>query len=149
MVFQRLNRIEFRRGTTTPAWGAGNDVSTVDVLIDGACLKTLWQEATGTDHQSLLAHGLSNDLEMWGPYSTGATDSYRRDVPSGFVPVLTCSCTTFGCGGVYARITFTPTTATWRDFRRVRRTETSPVGPFVFDRQQYEDARRAFLDEGA
>jgi hypothetical protein len=65
------------------------------------------------------------------------------DTPQG-AQVLGCSCGDFGCGWVRLVIVTTPTTVTWQDVVGSRFAGTpgvyAAVGPFIFDRQQYEHA---------
>jgi hypothetical protein len=54
--------------------------------------------------------------------------------------VLVCQDGLAGCGGATARIKIGPQTVEWGDFRTVPAAATVPLGPFVFDRAQYERA---------
>ncbi len=62
-------------------------------------------------------------------------------MPRGFVPVATCSCGIFGCGGGFARVTFHPDTVMWNDFRSATHDRAIAIGTFTFDREQYETVR--------
>lgn len=158
-----VSRIKFRQSGET-----------IDVLIDGVTLVTLWQraaeevearEASGHDkaddlgmragdgsidevREPLFVSGLPADLGMWGP--SPETVEYRtweyEYIPEGFAPVLACGCGAFQDGGVYARVTFREDTVVWNDFHLIGNEQPAPVGPFIFDRQQYEEARWAFSD---
>lgn len=87
-----------------------------------------------------LGDDVTSDLNLWGPDA-----SWQSEAPVGFTPVLTCGCTVYGCGGTYASIRFTSDTVVWTDFRKQSTDEPVDVGPFVFDREQYERARRDFV----
>jgi len=63
------------------------------------------------------------------------------EVPSGFVPVVTCGCGLFGCGGGYARVTFRAETVMWNDFRSAPHDRSAGICTFTFDREQYDPAR--------
>jgi hypothetical protein len=58
------------------------------------------------------------------------------------VRVLTCSCSSIGCGGVYVKIDVAEDTVTWRELStlRLEGDPERPLGPFTFDRRQYEAA---------
>lgn len=142
-----VSRIEFRQGSAPVPWDEARNYPTIEVLIDGVKLTSLWQEATKEERPALSALDAFADLAMWGPDWTNVhPDGTFRSVREGYSPVLTCSCTVFDCGGVCARITFTETMVIWEDFRPARpRVSAPPLGPFSFDRHQYEEARRAFL----
>lgn len=68
----------------------------------------------------------------------------ESEAPEGFIPVLTCGCTVYGCGGSYARIRFKADTVERSDFHNQLTDKPVRVGPFFFERSQYENARRAF-----
>lgn len=54
--------------------------------------------------------------------------------------LLGCTCGIDHCSPVTARITVTDETVTWSDFRSGMSWDSSLVGPFVFDRRQYDRA---------
>lgn len=58
--------------------------------------------------------------------------------------ILGCDCGIADCWPLLARVSVGPTTVIWRDFRNGHRTwDLSALGPFTFDRDQYESALRA------
>lgn len=60
----------------------------------------------------------------------------------GYALVYNCECGNWPCGGVLARISVTPGEVAWSRFRGPRGGHTYPVGPFHFERQQYDDQLR-------
>ncbi len=64
-------------------------------------------------------------------------------MPDGYVPVLTCTCGEFGCGGASAHITFDLGTVTWGDTRTATYEQPVDLGPFRLKRQAYEAALQA------
>jgi hypothetical protein len=59
---------------------------------------------------------------------------------SGRTAVLTCNCGVFGCGGFTATIAATDEAVTWSEFHHANWGPTVSLGPFEFDRDQYEKA---------
>lgn len=90
---------------------------------------------------------IGEDLSLWGPYPPEKGSGYLG-LSDGLSPVLTCHGGFFTESGVRAAIAFRPHTVVWHGFRLVRRSEPTPFEYFVFDRSQYEEARRAFVDGG-
>ena len=74
-------------------------------------------------------HLLGSPLAL---YSDGDGRSY----------VLMCECGEPGCWPLAARVTLSDQTVTWADFRQPHRPQWSyeGLGPFVFERGQYESA---------
>jgi hypothetical protein len=71
----------------------------------------------------------------------------RHGWGSGKIPVLGCECGESGCWPLLVCITVGQGTVTWSEFEQPHRREGSrshwrydQLGPFVFDRQQYETA---------
>jgi hypothetical protein len=60
-------------------------------------------------------------------------------------PVLGCECGEWGCWPLMARITVTADLVTWDSFRQPHRKtrDYTALGPFQFDRHQYDDALAA------
>lgn len=57
---------------------------------------------------------------------------------NGIVPVITCACGDFGCGGATARVTIGDEVVTWDDFRTANTREPAAgLGPFQFERRAY------------
>ncbi len=133
------NVIEFRRGTQALPWDSARLVQTVVVVIDGLSLTEHFLAARSEGFAVLLGDETTPDLGIWGPDPPAETEA-----PEGFLPVLTCGCTVYGCGGSYARITFESEVVVWSEFHNEGTDEPVYTGPFVFDRQQYERARAAF-----
>ena len=62
----------------------------------------------------------------------------------GTVPVITCVCGDFGCGGATVRVTVDDEVVTWDDFRTANtRTPVPGLGPFRFERRAYLGALAA------
>jgi hypothetical protein len=83
-------------------------------------------------------------------YYLGQENGQRPD-PSN-VWLLGCNCGEPGCWPLRARILVEPETVTWTDFTQPHRPERdySDFGPFVFEREQYENAvRRAVARLGS
>ncbi|WP_329021712.1 hypothetical protein [Streptomyces sp. NBC_01423] len=59
-------------------------------------------------------------------------------------PVLGCECGEWGCWPLMVRITATADLVTWDAFEQPHRTtrDYTALGPFHFDRHQYDDALR-------
>ncbi|PWV79163.1 hypothetical protein [Nocardia neocaledoniensis] len=59
-------------------------------------------------------------------------------------PVLACSCGDFGCWPLSARITSTGDLVVWDHFEQPYRAprDCAAFGPFLFDREQYDNAVR-------
>lgn len=134
------DRIEFRRADAEYGYLCGHgSAPSVEVVINGVELSHLWDPECGDGTLPLTAVDAGEELAIWGPRppSPGPVD----EVPTGFVPVITCSCGIFGCGGGYARVTFTADTVIWTDFRSATHDRPVSVGPFTFGRDQYETAR--------
>jgi hypothetical protein len=137
------NAIEFRRGTYGLPWDPERHVQTVEVVIDGMTLSARFEAEGSTGVAMLVGDDVTADLAMWGPGPVA-----RSEARDGFVPVLTCGCTVYGCGGSYGRISFGADTVEWSDFHKQGGDEAIDIGPFVFDRQQYEQARGIFAAGG-
>lgn len=60
-------------------------------------------------------------------------------------PLLGCPCGIWQCRPLMAHVAMTPTTVTWSGFRYPEREEWGelPLGPFLFERQAYEEALSA------
>ncbi|MDQ6828889.1 MAG: hypothetical protein M3081_08490 [Gemmatimonadota bacterium] len=67
------------------------------------------------------------------------------------VTVLICNCGIPTCWTLLTTIVATPETVTWHQFRQSRRDEWSyqALGPFVFDREQYDDVIIHAINEAA
>ena len=131
------NVIEFRHGTRALPWDRDRLVQTVVVVIDGLSLSEHFLAARSEGFAVLLGDETTPDLGIWGPNPPAETEA-----PEGYVAVLTCGCTVYGCGGSYARITFERDVVVWSDFHNEGTDEPVDTGPFVFNRKQYEQVCR-------
>jgi hypothetical protein len=135
-----FDRVEFRKSEAEYGYFCGQgSAPSVEVLINGVELIRLWDQDNNGGVLALEAKDAGADLAIWGPYppSPGPV----AQVPRGFVPVVTCRCGIFGCGGGYARVTFRAETVMWNDFRSVTHDRPVGIGTFTFDGEQYESAR--------
>jgi len=118
------------------------------VIIDGRDLTKLFREASGgTSVRPMETAEVGYSLELWGPWPRIAESlprTFDRFVLRGRCAVLTCGCGWFGCGGGLARIEFNDHTVVWGDFEGVGAGSSVRLGPFSFERAQYEEARRTF-----
>ncbi|HEY1095136.1 MAG TPA: hypothetical protein VGE61_10565 [Glycomyces sp.] len=64
--------------------------------------------------------------------------------PDGDTVLLGCDCGDWGCWPLLAQVDVTDTTVTWRHFSNEHRPawDLSGLGPFTFDRAQYEASLR-------
>jgi hypothetical protein len=134
--------IEFRPATKRLPWAPEHVVPTVEVIIDGASLSECFAEVGSSGEAMLMGDGIATDLAIWGSGSIAESEA-----PEGFVPVLTCGCTVYGCGGSYASIRFKADTVEWSDFHNQVTDKPVRVGPYFFERSQYENTRRAFAPD--
>ena len=116
----------------------------VVVTINGIELSDLWVGAKQHPTDPLPAAEVGPGLAAWTHYGDLPPRFEAHAVPDGFVPVLTCTCGEFGCGGASARITFASGTVTWDDFRTATYEQPVDLGPFLFKQQEYEAALRAY-----
>jgi hypothetical protein len=90
-------------------------------------------------------HGLPGSVAL-GPGSVLlgrlGTDSAALYLDEGQLTVLCCECGEPGCWPLTTRLEVDADLVIWRDFEQPHRAEwdLSTLGPFVFDRRQYEDA---------
>jgi hypothetical protein len=136
-----LDRIEFRRSEAEYGHFCGEgSAPCVEIVINGVELTHLWNQEKADDGVlALEATDAGEDLSIWGPYHP--SPGPIAEVPSGFVPVVTCGCGIFGCGGGYVRVTFLRELVQWHDFRSATGDRPIGIGSFTFDREQYESAR--------
>lgn len=80
--------------------------------------------------------------------SRARTDSLGHSADGNAVLLMQCECGEVGCWPLLAKLEVTDTTVTWSDFQQPHRGPQSPagwwrydnLGPFSFDRVQYEAA---------
>jgi hypothetical protein len=133
-VANRMATIDFRLvddgGTGAYRGGCG-----VEVVIDGRTLSQAWYLATGQEELpvplELVAHP-GHRLWRGDPPLDEEHGTESRRV------VLVCNDGLTGCGGATACITVSDQTVTWSDFRTVPDDRDVSIGPFAFERRQYE-----------
>jgi hypothetical protein len=129
--------IEFR------SRGAGVHERVV-VRINGTELTDLWVAARQQPTDPLPVAEVGTGLAAWSEHGELPPRHEGDAVPDGSVPVLTCTCGQFGCGGASARITFERATVAWGDFRTATYQKPVALGPFRFKRHHYEEALRTY-----
>ncbi|MQM25532.1 hypothetical protein [Glycomyces albidus] len=148
-----MNRIEF---ALVPAKAAdvptlSEDGQSLAIAVDGTPLIDLARRAelddARADGQPQLAGGYANLLYLdricW-------PSRHFLDQPAlvwfgdGDTVVAGCTCGDYGCWPLCVQIEVTHEHVVWRDFRNGHRTnwDLSALGPFVFDRTEYEAALR-------
>ena len=110
-------RASFEVRPVTYACGGGGPLDAVEVWIGGTSLAAL--TSPGVDEPLDAPMALADVFGQGGALWLGGPPVDPDFVRKGRTAVLTCSCGTFGCGGVRARITFTDDDVTWDDFRAV------------------------------
>lgn len=139
-----MDAIELR---LTPGQVGSFEFRSVLILINGHDLKDL---AKVVESPHALAEG---DQSLAGSYAPLATYQFDHD-PNHFLgtPVATwfedgdtvlmgCECGEWGCWPLTAQIDVGPETVRWSGFRNGHRDwDLSGLGPFEFDKVQYDDA---------
>ena len=131
------DRIQFRRVATQDAAYGDSVVDVVEAYINGRALIDLWSRASGEGGRWMrAADAFWPGHRLWTddpPPSSELAEGERR-------VVLLCQDGLTGCGGATARIQISEQTVEWGDFHTVPAASTVPLGPFVFDRTEYERA---------
>lgn len=138
-----MNRIDFIVAT--------DGTSCLEIKIDGVPLE---EHARRAELRSAKADG---EEELAGAYG-GLTPLHAVCWPSrhfldspalpatddGDTVLLGCDCGDWGCWPLLARVHLSASTVTWREFRNGHRSawDLSRLGPFEFERDQYESALR-------
>ena len=78
----------------------------------------------------------------------GGSGAWLYPHGEGKTALLSCDCGEVGCSPLLARITLDDDTVTWDEFEQPERPEWdyAALGPFTFNRRQYEAALFAVLD---
>jgi hypothetical protein len=125
----------------------GGPFPVVAIYVDGHRLQDLarvvelpFAEAEGKAALAGSYAGLSPSMVVRGSrHFMGEPDEVWFD--DGDTILLGCVCGELGCWPLTARVEVGETTVTWTDFRTGHRNwDLSGLGPFVFDRRQYERA---------
>jgi hypothetical protein len=99
---------------------------------------TLAQELAG-DYMPL-----STNFAWPSRHFLGEPVELPRGGDAGETMVLACTCGINDCWALLTRVVLTEQTVTWSGFRNNSRDwDLSRLGPFVFDRSQYEDSLRS------
>ncbi|MEN3537886.1 hypothetical protein AAH991_22420 [Microbispora sp. ZYX-F-249] len=149
-----MNVVEFRLDPPAGDWAFGN----VEILVDGVPLRDLAKVveapfAASEGHPGIAGayEGLSERLCWPSRHFLGEPE--LRWFDEGETVLLGCDCGEWGCWPLTARVEVTGTTVVWSGFRNGHRDgqwDLSALGPFVFERGQYEAALRATQrDDGA
>lgn len=108
----------------------------VEIHINGRALTDLWTRASGESGRWVMAADVlwpGHRLWMGDPPVNDLGDGDRRSV-------LACVDGSYDCGGATARIDIGERAVTWSDFETVPDGTAVMLGPFVFGRQQNEQA---------
>lgn len=136
------DRFEVRRSTVEVEQESTVSYEAAEVVINGIPLLEIWEEAGGGGDAPLGAmEVLQLGRRIWlGEHPVDPELVFRDNVV-----VLACSCGSIGCGAVYVKIDVAEDTVTWRELSTLRLDgdPERPLGPFTFDRSQYEAAIEA------
>lgn len=111
-------------------------------FINGEPLDQIVERALAASPDALAAWHKGGGFHR--PRRTAASDYHYTEHPdhdaAGLeVPVFICNCDTRGCADVTVTIAIDEKTVVWHSFKLPQRREPAPgLGPFVFDRRQYE-----------
>ena len=147
MSREALRQIEWRVDDPADEW------SDVAIHIDGVSLIELvkqYEESRG--YHPAGAYGWSP--QRWAPlHLRQLSGAPHGPTAGGKALLLVCDCQTPGCWDFDGRIVVEPGHVEWTDFEQAHRRPDSPgghwdysgLGPFRFDRRQYEAALAAAL----
>ena len=142
-----MNRIAFRIVPSPHACGSGE----VSIAIDGRDLRDLVagverEPAAAEGFRSLAGRyaGLAADERVLPPsrHFLGTVASRFDDVRSK-VPIIGCECGEIGCWPLPCRIRIDDSKVEWSDFEQPHRRglwDYTGLGPFTFDRLQFDEA---------
>jgi hypothetical protein len=144
-IVSAVHRIDFRVEQEELDSGR-HDV--VNVYVDGSRLDELarrveqpFADAEGTPRLAGAYVGLARDVRWPSRHFLG--EPVEQWFFDGDTVVLGCACGEPGCWPLTARVEVTKDTVTWRGFRTGHRDwDLSALGPFAFERDQYESALR-------
>ncbi|MBX6168912.1 MAG: hypothetical protein IRY84_14895 [Thermobispora bispora] len=149
-----MNVVEFRVDPPSGKRAFGS----VEILIDGVPLRDLAKVvespfAASEGHPDIAGAYtglLTRDPVCW-PSRHFLGEPRLRWFDEGETVLLGCECGEWECWPLTARVEVAGTTVTWSGFRnghRDGRWDLGALGPFVFDRGQYEAALRATRRDG-
>lgn len=130
-------------------------VTEIGILINGRPLEVLAREV------ELAPASDEGKPKLAGDYSPLTLSDVRADrahflgtpiaswFEDGDTVLMGCPCGEWGCWPLTARVEVSETTVAWTGFRNGHRDwDLSELGPFTFDRVQYEDALAVFPEQG-
>jgi hypothetical protein len=134
-----MNRVEFSAAT-----------GRLEIKVDGVALEERARRAELRSARAAREEALAGayagltrlDTVRWpSRHFLGAP---ALPVPGGDTVLLGCDCGDWGCWPLLAQVDVTEATVMWRDFHNEHRPtwDLSGLGPFTFDRGQYESALR-------
>lgn len=128
-----------------------SDITVITPCIDGVLLTNLveqFERARGMNDPAGGYGGLVMEFFKYGPldqYFRGQSETPFFANASGRIYVLGCDCGEVGCWPLTCVVHTEETTITWQAFEQPYRPIRcySAFGPFVFNREQYEQALRS------
>jgi hypothetical protein len=130
--------------------GPGRPFDGVSILVNGRRLEDL---ARIVEMQYAVAEdkpNLAGDYEPLAPADFSSDPTHFLGHPraswfeDGDTVLMGCPCGEWACWPLTVRVEVTPVTVRWHDFRTGHRDwDLSELGPFVFDRRDYEAALQA------
>jgi len=131
------DRIEFRRVPTQDEAYGPSTVDVVETYINGRPLTDLWSRASREGGRWVrAADALWAGRRLWTDDALANSELVQGERRV----VLVCVDGLTGCGGATAKVELSERSVEWSDFRTVPSERSVPLGPFVFDREQYDKA---------
>ncbi|MFE0508581.1 hypothetical protein [Streptomyces sp. NPDC058964] len=156
-----MRSIDFRLAPYPAVWLEGGTTQVVDILVDNVRLVELVRmaelpyaqaeqieraEEFYPDTFPLLAGDYMPLAPVFGwpsRHFLGEPRVLPWGGEEGETMLLGCTCGIEECWALMARVTVTPETVTWSEFRNnCRDWDLSAIGSFAFSRRQYEDSLR-------
>lgn len=144
-----VDTVEFRLRAPAPAEGSSPDEQEISILVNDGQLQDLARDAELPFAAAEGHPDLAGSYAGLSVYSIRGNAAHFLGEPvapwlkagDGTVLLLCESCGESGCWSLAARIEVTADTVMWRNFQNnSRRWDLSALGPFEFDRTQYESA---------
>lgn len=141
---EAMSRIEFSVKDYRPDWGRWHGVVP---MVDGVSLVTRvrdYEAARGFDLPGCYGgiEPSSENTGRWVRYLLGEAYPEDNEPSNGITWLLGCNCSVAGCWPLEARVTVERDRVIWNGFRQPYRPEQdyTAFGPFVFGRDEYEQA---------